>query len=102
MVTFPNTLRNDWDVAGDFSYYSVSRGALFLDADSSATNWSKKRPRVEKISSSRYRAYEGMSKLIHAVNTASVAHGRHCVATVIRGRFIFTAKMDGRRSRRKK
>jgi hypothetical protein len=66
MLTLPNTLRNNWGVAGNFSYSFSSRGALFPDADSSAMNWSKKRPRVEKISSSRYRAYDGMEELIHA------------------------------------
>src|SRR5688500_2345252 len=64
MLTLPNTLRNDWGVAGNFSYSFRSRGALFPDVDSSAMNWSKKRPRVEKNSSSRYRAYEGMRALI--------------------------------------
>ena len=57
---------NDWGVLGTFSYYSSSRGALSPSADSSAWNGSKKRPRVEKISSSRYRAYDGMRDLVHA------------------------------------
>jgi hypothetical protein len=56
--------RNDWGGAGNFSFCFTSRGALFPGADSSATNGSKKRPRVEKFSSSRYRAYYGMRDLI--------------------------------------
>ena len=64
MSTLPVLERNDWGVAGNFSHYSSSRGALFPSIDSSAMNGSKKRPRVEKISSSRYRAYQGMRELI--------------------------------------
>jgi len=67
MLTLPNTLRNDWGVAGNFSYSFSSRGALFPDVDSSAMNSSKKRPRVEKISSSRYRAYQGMKGVIQGM-----------------------------------
>ena len=47
MLTLPITLP-DWGVAGNYSYYSSSRGALLPSTDSSTLNGSKKRPRVEK------------------------------------------------------
>ena len=96
MLTLPNTLRNDWGVAGNFSYCSSSRGALFPGADSSAMNGSKKRPRVEKNSSSRYRAYQRYEG-IDPCNCRPC--GRHCDAIVIRGWFIFWNSQDMHRSR---
>ena len=106
MSTLPNTLRNDWGVAGNFSYCSSSRRALFPGTDSSAMNGSKKRPRVEKISSSRYRAYQGMRELIWGMRELILGYagidpgdcrrcGRHCDAIVIRGWFIFWNSQDG-------
>ena len=82
MLTLPNTLRNDWGVAGNFSYCSSSRGALFPGVDSSAMNGSKKRPRVEKNSSSRYRAYQGMRELIWGMRKLISGMGESIQATV--------------------
>jgi hypothetical protein len=69
-------------------------------------NGSKKRLRVEKISSSRYRAYKGMRELIWGMRELILGYagidlgdcrrcGRHCDAIVIRGWFIFWNSQDG-------
>ena len=62
-------------------------------------NGSKKRPRVEKISSSRYRAYQGMWELIQGMRELIQAAVAHVNAIATRslftaGSFFGTATMD--------
>jgi hypothetical protein len=80
-----------------FLIVSGSRGALFPGVDSSAMNGSKKRPRVEKISSSRYRAYQGIRELIQGMREliqATVAHV-DAVATRSHSRLVHFLEQPG-------